>query len=373
MQKLKNMRKTTLIITLLISTITVGFGQFHTMKIPQASNHVKERQTLAITDISIDYSSPSVGSRDVWNNPNIIPQNGTPIAWRAGANMNTVITFSTDVFINGQPLSKGSYGFHIIPKGDTYTLLFAHNNDQWGSYYLEVDNDVTLKVDVKSEECSFSEKLDYEFLNWKENSVTIGLEWAERRIPFEVSVDLNKTVLESFRSELRGVNTYRWEAWNDAARWCLSHNTNLEEALEWVNRSINGGYNGFAANKNLTNLNTKIQILQALNRTEEIKAVLPEALAMAQTPDEVNGLSFMLVRLGQYDRANEFLQSKIEEFPDAWFLKLNQSVALYFLNKHKRAIQLLEEVISVAPENYLPRLNEIKEQFVNKNYKFPTN
>ena len=101
--------------------------------------------------------------------------------------------------------------------------------------------------------------------------LVIGLEWEKRRIPFKVEVDLNTTTVESFRSELRGINTYHWQAWNDAALWCLNHNTNLEEALQWANRSINGGYGGFAADKNVTNISTKIRLLKKLDKPEELQ------------------------------------------------------------------------------------------------------
>ena len=90
-------------------------GQFHTMKIPQSSPKVIETQRLGITDITVDYSSPATRGRDVWNE--VINSYSDPnLAWRAGANMNTVITFSTDVTINGKSLKAGSYGFHIDVK-----------------------------------------------------------------------------------------------------------------------------------------------------------------------------------------------------------------------------------------------------------------
>ena len=69
---------------------------FHTLNYPSASPKVVEMQKLGITEITIDYHSPALNDRDVWNNTEIIPQNGTPYPWRAGANLNTTITFSTD-------------------------------------------------------------------------------------------------------------------------------------------------------------------------------------------------------------------------------------------------------------------------------------
>jgi len=369
--KMRNIMLRLFVCALLLSAPLGAFAQFHTLKIPQTSNQVTETQQLAVTDITISYGSPSVNGRDVWNNPNIIPQKGEPIAWRAGANMNTTISFSTDVLIEGQPLKAGTYGFHIVPDENNFELLFAHSHNQWGSYYLDRENDISLAVNVTGEACEFSEKLDYEFLDWTPNSVTIGLEWADKRIPFNVSVDLETTVVESFRSELRGINTYHWQAWNDAAQWCLEHNTNLEEALQWANRSINGGFNGFAADKNLTNMSTKALLLEQLGRSDEVSAVLDEASGMVDNAMEANSTSMLMLRLNQPKKALDFVSSKIKEYPEAWFLKINKGVSHYFLNNPKRAVKELESVLPETPEQFQPRVQEIIGEVQSGTYRLP--
>ncbi|MFD0763059.1 DUF2911 domain-containing protein [Lutibacter aestuarii] len=362
------MKKNTLLLLFCVFTINLT-AQFHTLNIPKRSQPVVEKQRLGVTDITITYSSPKLRDRDVWNNTNVIPQQGKPIAWRAGADMNTTISFSTDVTLEGQTLAAGKYGFHIIPENDSYTLLFAHKNNQWGSYYLDIEKDVTLRVKVNPETCTKSEQLDFEFLNRTDNSLVIGLEWGEKRIPFKVEVDLNKTVIESFRNELRGINTYHWQAWNDAANWCLNHNTNLDEALKWINRSINGGYNGFAANKNLTNLSTKISILKKLNKNNEIEKVKKEAKELHTTANEANSFGIFLLRNGFYNDAFEYNNKKFKQFPDSWFLLLNRGLSNYFLNNTKDALKDVKQVIKVAPEHFHNRLNEIILEIKSGTYK----
>ncbi len=371
--KNKKMKKAIYLSSITFLITIVSYGQFHTLNIPQVSPKVKVSQRLGVTDITINYSSPALRGRDVWNNSNIIPQGGNPIAWRAGANMGTTIEFSTDVLVEGQLLKAGIYGFHIIPKNDTYTLLFAHNHDQWGSYYLDKEKDISLKVTVQPESCAKSEQLDYEFLNRTENSLVVGLEWGEKRIPFKVEVDLNTTVVESFRSELRGINTYHWQAWNDAALWCLNHNTNLEEALEWANRSINGGYGGFAADKNITNMSTKIRLLRKLNKTEEVKNTVAEAKKLDATVYEANGFSRFLLQNGFYQDALEYCNISLKSNPDIWFLELNRGLSQYFLNNKKAALKDARKALKTTPEQYQSRLNEIIKEIETGTYKIPEN
>lgn len=349
----------------------LAIAQFHTLSIPQVSNYVKETQRLGITDITITYHSPATRGRDVWNDPNVIPQEGQPIAWRAGANMNTTITFSTDVTVEGQPLTAGTYGFHIIPRGDQYELLFAHAAQQWGSYYLDVENDVSLKVMVESDSAPFSEKLDFEFSEWEEDKVTLALEWGDRRIPFEVAVNLNETVVASFRDELRGLNTYRWEAWNDAARWCLNHDTNLEEALEWADRSINGGYNGFAANKNANNLQTKAEILIKLDRQQALNETIQEAMNMYMDENQTNYFSIFLLRSKKYQEALDLLDKAMDNHADVWYLQLNRSIGNYFIGNKKTALKLLAQTKKIAPAFFSQRLEEIENEIETDSYQLP--
>ncbi|MEL7121089.1 MAG: DUF2911 domain-containing protein [Bacteroidota bacterium] len=350
-----------LFVFLFLSSYNV-FAQFHTLKMPQSSNEVYEQQTIGVTDIKVHYHSPAVRGRNVWNNQNVIPQNGSPIPWRAGANMNTTISFSTDVKINGQDLPKGKYGFHIIPNGNNHTLLFAHNNNLWGSYYLDVDQDVSLKVEVQDTVCTFSEKLDFEFLPHDRDKIVVALEWADKRIPFTVSVDLKNTVVTSLRSELRGENTYRWQAWNDAANWCYNNDTNLEEALEWATRSIEGGYNGFGADKNMQNITTKTKLLKKLNREEESEKLWAEVLEMNYEAQESNSFMVYLLRDKEYKKAVMFGENTIEKFPNVWFVQLNTGIAYYFNGDKEDALKAIEKSIELAPENFKGRIGEIAKE-----------
>jgi tetratricopeptide (TPR) repeat protein len=349
------------------------FAQFHTLKIPEVSNYVRETQRLGITDITIEYHSPATRGRDVWNNPNVIPQNGDPIAWRAGANMNTTLTFSTDVLINGNPLDAGTYGLHVIPRADQYEILFAHAYNQWGSYYLDLEKDVTLTVSVQADSIAFSEKLDFEFLDWKEDEVIVGLEWANQRLPITVSVDLNETVVNSFRDELRGINTYRWEAWNDAARWCLYHDTNLEEALTWADRSIRGGYNGFAANMNASNLQTKAELLLKLDRQQDLDATIQEAMDLDMDENQTNYFSTFLLRAEKYPEAVALLDAALDRHGDIWYLLLNRSIGNYFLGNKKTALKIMDQTKKISPDAFMSRLDEIEQEIINDSYELPGN
>src|SRR6202789_354479 len=100
-------------------------------------------EQVGLTDITIHYNRPHVNKRDghIWGE--LIPVGyvdqgfGTSKAapWRAGANENTTIEFSTDVKIEGQTLPAGKYGFSIAYDPNECTLIFSKNSTSWGSFY----------------------------------------------------------------------------------------------------------------------------------------------------------------------------------------------------------------------------------------------
>jgi len=358
------------LILLFGASLQAQSNPFHTLNMPVASTPVTETQKVGVTYITIDYHSPVLQGRDVWNDERVVPKNGDPYPWRAGANMNTTMAFSTDVLINGEPLPAGKYGFHIIPKGDNqYTLLFAHANHQWGSYYLDIARDVTLQVSVAGRECPLSENLDYEFEHREEGQVDIALHWGTKSIPFTVSVDLNETVVSSLRQELRGVNTYHWQAWNDAARWCYEHDTNLEEALEWVNHSINGGFGGFAADKNASNLMTKILIADKLGREAVYDETIREMVELDIHPGEANSVSQYLLRIGKLDEAIELLTNTLAENEEAWYLYLNRATAYYGQKNQQKMKADLAKAKETVPDNYRQMLESFEKRLLDGSYK----
>ena len=80
------------------------------MNLPLQSQAAQVTQTIGITDITVKYHRPLVDGRKIWGG--LVPYGQV---WRAGANLNTTITFANDVTVEGKPLAAGTYGVHMIP------------------------------------------------------------------------------------------------------------------------------------------------------------------------------------------------------------------------------------------------------------------
>src|SRR2546423_3930938 len=198
-----------------------GSGGVH---LPYESQKAKVSQTIGLTEMEIVYHRPAVKGRKIWGD--LVPfNNGTPIPWRGGANENTTISFSTDVTIEGKPLSAGTYGLHFIPGESEWTVIFSKNSTSWGSFSYDAKEDA-LRVTVKPHTAEFEEYLKYEFVNPEPNKVLVELHWKKLKVDFAVEVNTRQIVLESIRKELRNTVGFSWVGYNTAAMYCVNENFN---------------------------------------------------------------------------------------------------------------------------------------------------
>lgn len=264
-------------------TLAIWFsGSSQTLKpVPDGGNKkAMVAEQIGITDVTIRYNRPGVKGREgkiygtpVVHNGYIDQGFGTSKAapWRAGANENTTIEFSTDVKIEGQVLSAGKYGFFVAYDPSECTLIFSKNFTSWGSFFYD-DKEDALRIKVKPMTLDKTvEWLKYEFTNQTDNSATIALQWEKLSIPFKVEVDVIKTRLENYRLAMRDQEGFRWETMDEAAKFCLDNSTNLDEGMIWSDNSIR-----FA--QNFTNLGTNASLHEKLGHKAKADSVMKLAI-----------------------------------------------------------------------------------------------
>ena len=134
-----SMSRTPLLVLLagVLSMASVGHAQTATgetlmLDLPRQSQHAQVMQRIGITDITINYHRPLANGRQIWGK--VVPYGQV---WRAGANENTTITFSDPVTIEGQPLDKGTYGLHMIPGENQWTVIFSKASRRLGKLQLQ--------------------------------------------------------------------------------------------------------------------------------------------------------------------------------------------------------------------------------------------
>lgn len=310
-------------------------------------------ERIGLTDVTIRYDRPGVKGREgkIWGqlvHAGFIDQgfgSSKAAPWRAGANENTVFEFSTEVKIEGQALPAGKYGFFIAYGPEECTLIFSHNSTSWGSYYYDPKEDA-LRVKVKPQPLAQSvEWLKYEFMDQKENSATVALQWEKLSIPFTIEVDYIKTQLASFRRELRTENGFIWQSWDQAAQWCVQRNVNLEEALLWADSASNN----FGGDRSFQAWSTKAQILQKLGRNEEAAAVMKKALPFG-TMTDVHQYGRQMLGLKLYKEAFDIFKMNHDKNPNQYTTLMGMARGYSGLGDFKNALKFANLALPLAPD-----------------------
>jgi tetratricopeptide (TPR) repeat protein len=196
----------------------------------------------------------------------------------------------------------------MIPSPDSWTVIFSRNATSWGSFSYDQGEDA-LRVTVKPQPAEMHEALTYDFDDVKPDSTTVTMRWEKLAVPFTVKADQAAT-LSNVRNQLRNSAQYIWVGWDDAATWCVDNRINLEEALQWSDRSIQ-------AEERFENLMTKARILRELQRTTEAAAARDKALG-AGTAQQVYFYGRQLQQAKKKEEAIAIYRNVAKRFPDHW-------------------------------------------------------
>ena len=348
------MRKLLLLISGNLLLLSALHAQLTTL--PNGGNKkaiVGER--IGLTDVTISYHRPGVKGREgkIWGElihagfADLGFGSSKAAPWRAGANENTVIEFSTDVKIEGKELPAGKYGFFIAYDPNESTLIFSKNYSSWGSYYYDEKEDA-LRIKVKPVALDKSvEWLKYEFMNETENSAVITLQWEKLSIPFKVEVDYVKQQLEVFRRELRSEKAFNpgWQSFVQAAQFTLNRNVSLEEGLKWADQAIS---EPFIGQPNFVTLSTKASILNKLGRNKEADSLMKAALPMGSM-QQLHNYARQLLQQKKAKEAMEVFQVNYKKNPNEFTTLVGMTRGYSATGDYKNALKFAQMALPLSP------------------------
>lgn len=356
------MKKSITLLSLLTISV-IAFSQ--TLSGPPSGNNQKAKviQYVGPVEISIAYSSPDVHGPNgedrkgkIWGEVahyGFGDQGGFGVKeapYRAGANENTVISFSHDVKVEGKDLKAGQYAlFLVVAKEGPWTWIFSKNYTSWGSYFYNPAEDA-LRVSVAPQEAPYTEWLTYGFDDRQPNSTMAYLQWDSKRIPFKIEVpNVNDLYVSMMRNELRSYPGFDSKNWATAAQFCATHKINLEEALTWMDNAMNPGFGGA---EDFTNLSIKSSILAAMGKEQEAAAIMDKAIKVPNTPvASIHQYARGLLAAGKKEKAMEVFQFNAKTHPEEKFTT-NVGLARGYtaLGDKKNAIKHWELAIKNIPE-----------------------
>ncbi len=322
------------------------------LKLPRGSQMASVSQTVGNTKMYVAYSRPSVNGREIWgklvpygmNNLGFGTAKESP--WRAGANENTLIKFTHDVTVEGQSLSAGKYGLHMVINEDgSASVIFSKNTTAWGSFFYDPAEDA-LKVDVQTQTIPHTEQLTFHFVDVTANSATAVLDWEKKRIPFKIETDVTQNVLSYIRKELQGQNGFNRQTWEQAAGFAMNNNGDMDEALVWINNAIAGQ---FYSQQNFNNTNIKAGILNKMGKQQEALETLDAFLPNA-TIFEVHQYGRTLIGYGMKDKALEVFKLNADKHKNTWPVDYGLARGYSALGNYEKALEHLKIAHGRVPD-----------------------
>jgi hypothetical protein len=338
-------------------------AQFPGLTLPPSGKNQKASVTQYIgpVKLTIEYSSPAVHGPDgkdrrgqIWGK--LVPYgltdlgfgNGKPGPWRAGANENTVFEASSDVMIEGQPLPPGRYGLHMIAGPDEWTIIFSRNSRAWGSFFYEESEDA-LRVKVKPHKHEYREWLTYEFTERRPERTIAELQWEELAVPWTVSVaNLKEIYISRLREDLANQAGFSYQGYLTAAQFCAKDNTCLDQGLQWINSAITIPFIG---QRNFDTLSTKADILAKLERGDEAKALMQEALRLpATTPLQIHMFGRQLLTQKKVQDALAVFEFNAQRNGDAWPVHVGLARGYAAAGENQKALEHAKKALPQAPD-----------------------
>lgn len=357
----------TLLPTNAVPVLVLVFISFLTVAQPittprAASPAAVTSQTVGISTVTVKYSRPAVKGREIWGalvpyGWNVQPfgaRNEAP--WRAGANENTVITFTHPAKVEGTTVPAGSYGlFFVINKDNSGEVILSKDYKSWGSFWYDPKQD-QLRANIQLRAAPDTEFLTYDFTNLTKNGAELVLNWEKKQFPVKIEFAVDEIVMANAVEELKGVTGFTPQGFTSAANYALQNNVNHEKALVWIDQAI-------AQNNSFANLRIKAGLLKQTGKAEEGDKILKDAMAVA-TEAELNAYGYQLMGQGDNDKAIEIFILNTQRYPKSANVWDSLGEAYATKGDKSNAVKNFKKALSLnPPENVKANSEKFLKQF----------
>lgn len=198
---------------------------------PAPSPGSKLQQTVGLTEVTLEYSRPSMKGRTIFGN--LVPYDAL---WRTGANKNSTITFSDDVIVEGKEVKAGSYAIFTRPGEAVWEVIFYSDTENWGTPQNWDASKVaaTVKVEVYPMPMpieTFTMTID----DLHNDGATLGILWEKVYVGVKFEVPTWEKASKSIDAAMSGPSGNDYFA---AASYYYSSDKDLPKAKEWIDKAV---------------------------------------------------------------------------------------------------------------------------------------
>lgn len=198
---------------------------------PQPSPSAKMEQTVGLTNVTVEYSRPSMKGRTIFGN--LVPYDKL---WRTGANKNTTVTFSDNVTIGGKELKAGSYAIFTKPGEAVWEVIFYSDTNNWGTPQKWDDSKVALMTKAQVQEMPMPiETFTITVDDLHNNGATLGMLWENVYVGVPFTVPTQEKTAKSIETVMSGPSANDYYA---AASYYYDEGKDLEKAKEWIDKAV---------------------------------------------------------------------------------------------------------------------------------------
>ena len=210
-----------------VASFTYTEAQINT---PAASPFCKMEQQVGLTDVTVEYSRPSMKGRTLF-----VDVESFGKIWRTGANASTKITFSDDVKVEGNNVPAGTYALYTIPDPSSWTVMLYKDLTLGGNIAKYDESKEVTRFKVTRKRLSEPvETFTISIGNFVENAAELALQWGEYHVPIKLEVEYDERVVKAIESTMAGPSRGEYYV---AARYYYNSDRDLAQAYEWAKKA----------------------------------------------------------------------------------------------------------------------------------------
>jgi tetratricopeptide (TPR) repeat protein len=279
--------KSKLFIYALIGFMAVSnFTMAQQIQMPQASPQATIMQKVGLTDVKVEYSRPSAKGRKIFGE--LVPFGQV---WRTGANAATIVTFSTDVKVEGKDIPKGSYALYSIPDKNEWIFILSRNTKLWGATGYDAADDAVRFSVRPGKTGNKYETMEISFVDMTDTGASLMTKWENTSAKFRIETDVEPIVMSQIQELVIDKEADNPGLYYQAADYYFKNGKDLDQALTWINRSVE-------EDPKFWTMHLKAKIEQKLGKKKEAIESANKSMEMAREAKNMDyvGLNERLIK-----------------------------------------------------------------------------
>lgn len=256
---------------LLACFLAAGISVQAQIETPQPSPSAKVMQTVGLTEVTVEYSRPSMKGRKIFGN--LVPFDKL---WRTGANLNSKITFSDDVTIGDTSVKAGTYAIFTKPGKSTWEIILYSDVENWGTPRNWDDAKVVAKTVAPVNTMPYAtESFTIGIGNLTNTQADLEFSWEKTLVVVPFAVPTDKKATASIEKMMSGPQAGDYFA---SARYYLEEGKDMDKAKMWIDKAIDMT----SDNPRFWYLRQQSLVYAKMGKKAEAVAIAKKSLALAE-------------------------------------------------------------------------------------------